>query len=189
MAASVIAAVAALPMLASIGDAPTRYVEVAGPSTPGDGVWVGGRQASNLFVYDAAGNPLSDVQVYDDLGNPVVTADDRGYAEWAMPGMSTPWSFVGVHDLAGRTLWNVYPRQGAPSYQFRTDPATGERVLPQGVAPQTPPRPFGSTPAIVVPSPAPTAQAVPDEGATPTAGATSAAPQPSPNATAAVPTP
>jgi|GEM_PF-1924854 len=56
-----------------------------------------------------------------------------------------------------------------------------------GVAPQTPPRPFGSTPALVGPSPAPTAQAVPDE-ATPTSGATAVA-RPGPDPTAAVPTP
>ena len=187
---SVVAAVVAMPMLVAVAEGSTQYVyqDVPVADPPANGVFVDGMQVSNLFVYDSAGNPLSGVQIYDDRGSPVVATDDRGLGEWSLPGVEVPWSFVGATDVDGRTLWNVYPRQGAPSYLFQQDPVTGGRSLPAGMAPQDPPRPFTRTPAIVVPSasPAPTAQASPDEGSSSSPSATAA---PEPGTTQAAPTP
>ena len=174
MAASTVAAIAALPLTVVVVEGSTQYVYETGSAAPvgyampPDGVWVDGMQVSNLFVYDAAGNPLSDVQVYDDRGRPVVATGDQGQAQWNLPGVASPWSFVGVPDRDGRLHWNVYPQRGAPSDQFQWDDRTGLQTLATGVAPQDPPRPFAKAPAIVVPS----APAAPDEQATPTGPAT-----------------
>lgn len=122
-----------------------QYVEAA---MPDDGVWVDGMQVSNLFVYDAGGNPLTDVQVYDDRGRPVRTTTDDGWGQWELPGVDVPWTFVPTIDEDGRRRWNVYPLRGAPAEQF--DWATGgespEELLT--TEPQLPPRPFAQAPAI-----------------------------------------
>ncbi len=172
---STAAAVAAIPMLSTVsGSRAVVYVDnpSAGYATPApqNGVWVDGMQVSNLFVYDAQGNPLSGVQVYDDRGRPVVATDDQGQSPWYLPGVAVPWSFVGVPDTDGRMHWNVYPRQGAPSDQFVWSDQTGLQELPQGIRPQDPPLPFPQAPTIVVPS-----TTSPDETATPTPGSTSTA--------------
>ena len=177
MLVSTVAAVALLPVLATVDEISMQYVyqEVPYPAaeTPSNGVWVDGMQVSNLFVYDADGNPLRGVQIYDDRGRPVVATDDEGQDQWALPGVTVPWSFVGVPDSDGRVHWNVYPRQGAPSDQFQRDDQTGLQSLPDGAAPQDPPLPFAKAPALGVASAVPTAPAVPDDGATP--GATDGA--------------
>ena len=89
--------------------------------TPMDGVVVDGMQVSNLFVYDAEGNPLSDVQVYDDRGRPVRTTYDDGEEQYWFPEGTEPWSFVSRVDADGRSRWNVYPLQGAPTSAFVYD--------------------------------------------------------------------
>ncbi|WP_454051201.1 HAAS signaling domain-containing protein [Cellulomonas sp. Marseille-Q8402] len=125
-----------------------RYVEVPGATIqPDDGVWVDGMQVSNLFVYDADGDPLQDVQVYDDRGRPVRATADEGLGSWSLPGVDEPWTFVPSHDEDGRERWNVYPLAGAPSSTFAfagdgSDPEPGED-------PRTPPRPFAKAPALV----------------------------------------
>jgi hypothetical protein len=126
-----------------------RYVEVPVTQPVDDGVWVDGMQVSNLFVYDAAGNPLSGVQVYDDRGRPVRTAD--GWVPYELPGVSGQWSFVPATDEDGRRRWNVYPLLGAPYEDFDTENPEGlqnpEDVL--RTEPRVPPRPFAKAPAVV----------------------------------------
>ncbi|GEA89654.1 HAAS signaling domain-containing protein [Cellulomonas cellasea] len=149
--ATVVAVLAALPVLASVS-AVTERVQVVyesqtvGPA-PQDGVVVDGVPVSNLFVYDAEGNPLEDVQVFDDRGRAVRTTFDEGYDEFALPGFTEPWSFLPVVDEDGRERWNVYPLTGAPSTEFewRDD---GERLLPGGG--RTPPPPFAKAPSLVL---------------------------------------
>ena len=171
---SAVAAVAVIPVMVAAHDGsvvyvyPDQSVAYAAPVEPSNGVWVDGMQVSNLFVYDAQGNPLSGVQVYDDRGRPVVATDDQGQSPWYLPGVDVPWSFVGEPDTDGRMHWNVYPRQGAPSDQFVWSDQTGLQELPQGIRPQDPPLPFPQAPTIVVPS-----TTSPDETATPTPGSTS----------------
>jgi hypothetical protein len=122
-------------------DAPDRVV---------DGVVVDGVQVSNLFVYDADGNPLSDVQVYDDRGRPVRTTFDDGFGEYWFPEGTEPWTFVSRVDSDGRARWNVYPLRGAPTSQFTYD-EKGPQVLPAGSTPTTPPWPFAKAPALDAP--------------------------------------
>jgi len=127
-----------------------EYVEVPieTPVTPEDGVYVDGMQVSNLFVYDADGNPLEGVQIYDDRGRPVRTTYDEGYEQWMLPGVAEPWTFTPAQDGDGRARWNVYPLMGAPSFAWTYD-GDGP-VLVEGEELRMPPLPFAKAPAVVV---------------------------------------
>ena len=114
---------------------------------PEDGVRVDGQLVSNLFVYDAEGNPLSDVQIFDDRGRPVRTTYDEGMADWALPGVQEPWAFAPVTDVDGRVRWNVYPLAGAPASRWVFG-EEGGRQLEAGSTTRTPPRPFAKAPAV-----------------------------------------
>lgn len=135
--------------LASTGGYPV-YVEtqVQVSTPPEDGVRVDGQLVSNLFVYDAEGNPLEDVQVFDDRGRPVRTTYDDGTSAWSLPGVEEPWTFQADADLAGRERWNVYPLHGAPASDWTYDETSGELVLDEGIEVRTPPRPFEKAPVI-----------------------------------------
>lgn len=125
-----------------------RYVEVPGATIqPDDGVWVDGMQVSNLFVYDAEGDPLQEVQIYDDRGRPVRATADEGLGSWSLPGVDEPWTFVPSHDEDGRERWNVYPLQGAPTSAFAFEGDGSDPELDED--PRTPPRPFAKAPALV----------------------------------------
>lgn len=150
-AVSVGALVLALPALvwAANASAPVTYVYEEGYQA--DGVWVDGVQVSNLFVYDAEGNPLRDVQVYDDRGQAVRTTTDDGWGSWSLPGVASPWSFVPAADEDGRDRWNVYPLLGAPQEDFDWQGLQGEQKPWEGLTtePRTPPLPFAKAPALV----------------------------------------
>lgn len=126
------------------------YVEGEPRPWQEDGVWVDRMQVSNLFVYDAAGQPLDDVQIYDDRGRPVRTTTDNGWGSWELPNVSEPWTFVPATDEDGRRLWNVYPLLGAPWDDF--DWESPEAEQPEDMLttePRRPPRPFAQAPALV----------------------------------------
>ncbi|WP_199424879.1 HAAS signaling domain-containing protein [Actinotalea solisilvae] len=119
---------------------------------PEDGVRVDGMLVSNLFVYDAEGNPLDDVQIFDDRGRQVRTTYDDGFGDWALPGVDEPWAFGARTDADGRARWNVYPLRGAPVSRWTTSD-DGARTLDEGEL-RTPPAPFAKAPALL---PEPTA--------------------------------
>ncbi|WP_421732538.1 hypothetical protein [Cellulomonas sp.] len=131
-----------------------------------DGVVVDGMQVSNLFVYDAEGNPLTDVQVYDDRGRPVRTTYDNGFEQYWFPEGTEPWSFVSRTDADGRARWNVYPLRGAPTSQFTYD--DGTQVLPAGTSASMPPWPFAKAPALDAPADATVAADGPSPEPSPT---------------------
>ena len=146
--------VAALPVVATLPTHDVEYVYetaveyVDAPSTA-DGVVVGGMGVSNLYVYDAEGNPLEDVQIYDDRGRPVQTLLDSGFGVWNLYGVDEPWRFTPVEDEDGRTRWNVYPQRGAPMSEFGdTTDAEGRPTLVPGAMLRIPPRPFAKAPAL-----------------------------------------
>lgn len=120
-------------------EGPTQQIE------PDAGVWVDGMRVSNLFVYDADGNPVDGAQLYDDRGRQVRTVDGDEWAEWSLPGVDEPWSFAPVEDAEGRLRWNVYPLLGAP-WDVWEDDGDGTRVVPDGL--RHPPRPFAKAPAV-----------------------------------------
>jgi hypothetical protein len=178
-AVSVAAVVLALPVVVSAHSDAIRWrteyvygdsgVAQATPQ-PQDGVYVDGMQVSNLFVYDAEGNPLQDVQIYDDRGRAVRTTGGDGWQSWELPGVPDLWNFVPATDEDGRRRWNVYPLRGAPTEDFDWDAANGPDVLSpplkDGVEAKLPPRPFAKAPSLIeVAQPEATAEAE-DESAT-----------------------
>jgi len=163
-AASVVALVnllGAVPLLADEvravrwdGGSTVEYVEVpvetASVAPPQDGLWVDGMQVSNLFVYDADGDPLQGVQIFDDRGRPVRTTFDGGWFQWELPGVGEPWSFAPALDADGRNRWNVYPLMGAPASAWDPETEDGTHVLLEGEDLRVPPPPFAKAPAVVV---------------------------------------
>ena len=131
----------------------TQYIEVPvyQEGSGADGVYVDGIAVSNLFVYDADGNPLSGVQIFDDRGRPVRTTFDGAWGEWYLPGFDEPWHFAASHDADGRERWNVYPLTGAPVSSWEFNENDGRIYLPAGDEPRIPPSPFAKAPSVVVP--------------------------------------
>ncbi|MFI2753405.1 HAAS signaling domain-containing protein [Cellulomonas sp. P22] len=167
-------------------DTVTEYV----PAPEADGVVVGGMAVSNLYVYDAEGNPLDDVQIYDDRGRPVETIGQNKFGFWNLYDIDDPWQFTSVQDEDGRTRWNVYPLRGAPVSDYSDGRTEDGRPTPNaGVSVRTPPRPFAKAPAISTaegqdstpdPTPDPTDGATDASSAEPTATATPGAVTPTP---------
>lgn len=157
---NVLAVVLALPLAAAawglvsdrIDASPTvSYVEVPvyEQAPPQDGGWVDGMQVSNLFVYDADGEPLTGVQVFDDRGCEVRTTTDGELSVWSLPGVAEPWRFVPAQDDSGRDRWNVYPLLGAPASSWDEAAGPMPELLPEASA-STPPVPFAKAPAVTV---------------------------------------
>lgn len=154
--ASVLAVLSAGPLLGEAARQATAShtrtvqvpVDVPVPAKPQDGVIVGGMYVSNLYVYDAEGNPLSDVQIVDDRGRPVRTITDGTTSDWALPGVSSPWAFAPRLDTSGRERWNVYPLAGAPSELWAWEEGGSGRVV-DPAALREPPVPFAKAPALV----------------------------------------
>jgi len=140
--------------------------EVVYKDKPVDGVVVDGIQVSNLFAYDAAGNPLTDIQIFDDRGRPVRTTFDNGSGQWFFPETKEPWSFVSRADADGRQRWNVYPLKGAPTSEF-TFADDGTHALTGTATPSIPPRPFAKAPALDAPAGSSVAAEAPTPSATP----------------------
>ena len=150
--AQTVAVVAVVPLLVAFaGQSRTETVYIDGGAPyieqPADGVIVDGMYVSNLFVYDAEGNPLHDVQIVDDRGRQVRTIVPDNGQEWSLPGVSEPWAFAPSPDVDGRDRWNVYPLLGAPVDEW-TWTESGERELVHGSTLETPPYPFAKAPAL-----------------------------------------
>lgn len=81
-----------------------------------DGIWVEGMQVSNIFAYDAAGDPIRDVQLFDDRGRPVRTISDSAtWNTWSVPDVAGSWNFQPTTSSDGRTRWNVFPLSAVPA--------------------------------------------------------------------------
>lgn len=118
---------------------------------PGDdGVWVDGMQVSNLFAYDANGDPIKDVQLFDDRGRPVRTITQVGSAQpWAVPDVDGGWYFRPATATDGRERWNVYPLSAVPENGM-VFPDDGGALEPQvGVQPEPMPWPFLKAPTAI----------------------------------------
>ncbi|WP_454301216.1 hypothetical protein [Salana multivorans] len=94
-----------------------------------DAVMVGGQEATNLFVFDAAGNPVENAQIVDQDGQPVVIGPPAPYgATWRQWFDSEPgWAEFPVPSgvFAGQQL-NVFPYSYVPT----EDIEFGEMGLP-----------------------------------------------------------
>ncbi len=177
---------------------------VAYGGVPGDdGVWVDGMQVSNLFAFDADGDPIKGVQLYDDRGRPVRTVSEDATAEmWEVPQTEGPWYFRPATAADGRERWNVYPLRALPETGVEWGDEGMAPVV--GVQPETMPWPFLKAPVTIEPdgaapdeadgetapepvpsddAPEPADDATPDDGSSqdPASG-TSDGPRPAPTA-------
>lgn len=124
---------------------------VAYGGVPGDdGVWVDGMQVSNLFAFDAQGDPIKDVQLYDDRGRPVRTVSEAGAEQvWEVPQTEGPWYFRPATAADGRDRWNVYPLRALPETGVEWGDEGMEPVV--GVQPERMPWPFLKAPVTIEP--------------------------------------
>jgi hypothetical protein len=80
---------------------------------PSSGLALDGAQITNIFAFDAGGNPLADVQLFDQEGNPLnIAGQDVQYVEQYLS--SGEYSFLMPNEnVAGRKGWNVFPLQAS----------------------------------------------------------------------------
>ncbi|WP_407316602.1 hypothetical protein UQW22_09795 [Isoptericola halotolerans] len=125
---------------------------VAYGGVPGDdGVWVDGMQVSNLFAFDADGDPIKDVQLYDDRGRPVRTVSEEvTYESWEVPQTEGPWYFQPAVAADGRERWNTYPLRASRESDMEW-PTAGPPQPAVGAQPETMPWPFLKAPVEIEP--------------------------------------
>lgn len=122
----------------------------SGDSPGTAGVWVDGAQVSNLFVYDAAGEPLRDVQVFDDRGRQVRTVTEEGASgPWAVPDVEGMWYFQPALATDGRERWNVYPLRAVAEEDVEYPEGDGRPVPATGTRTRDMPWPFLQAPTAV----------------------------------------
>lgn len=122
----------------------------SGDSPGTAGVWVDGAQVSNLFVYDAAGEPLRDVQVFDDRGRQVRTITEEGASgAWAVPDVEGTWYFQPALATDGRERWNVYPLRAVAEEDVEYPEGDGRPVPATGTRTRDMPWPFLQAPTAV----------------------------------------
>lgn len=78
------------------------------------GLWYDGNQVSNIFAYDAAGQPLQFVQLYTDTGEPLTTMGARADELWDARYLSDGSRLVPPASEHGSTAWNVFPLHTLP---------------------------------------------------------------------------
>jgi hypothetical protein len=122
------------------------------------GLYEGDQQVTNIFAYDANGQPLTDVQLYDQHGNPLVTTDDTA-ATFSFTGN---FVYLPNHEVIGRQGWNIYPLLQVPY-----DVNTGLPVA--DATPSVPHHKYATVPPLANQSaPSPSATATPTPSPIPT---------------------
>lgn len=167
LAVSTVAVLATVPALvhASTPQVRTNWVEV--PAAVSDGVVVDGVAATNLFVYDGAGNPVAQAQVYDQDGRPVRTLS-HDYGGYSSGGQW--WAFAAATS-GTEPRWNVFPLLSAPMSQWTTGVDGVDRLLPGAQLAAS--WPFAKAPAVTAAAASSTsaASAEPEEPTQPTSSA------------------
>lgn len=155
---NVIAIIALLPVMAAADDwSNGAYVDQA-YSPPPAGTAIDGEQVSNIFAYDADGNPLQGVQLFDQTGRPLDVGHDTTGPECSNEDCTlTSVRLPQILDN-GRVAWNVFPLQGVDEGHATYDDSTGRYLLNSGEKATAPTPPFVKVPAVV---PAPKVQPTP----------------------------
>jgi hypothetical protein len=107
--ANLVAALAVVPLVAEIANQSVSWDEVGASGYEGSGLVLDGEMVSNVFAYDAQGNPLKDVQLFDQDGDPLDVSEDlsTGHCideECLRTGMYRPRTAEN-----GLSMWNVFP--------------------------------------------------------------------------------
>jgi hypothetical protein len=146
-------------------------------SRPTDGLREGGYQVTNVFAYDADGQPIEQVRLYDQNGRQLRVVDDPSQTYWTLPDGSAVVPGTNASKGSG---WNIYPLQHVAA----RDVETGR--LAKGAVRRDMDAPFVSVPPLTTPTDA-TPGNVPGAGTSGSTGSTgsggadpSAAPTPSP---------
>lgn len=121
-AATAVASVVLLLWVVSAQRHELASLRAAVAAPPVDGVITGGERATNLFVYDADGDPVDGAQVVDQDGRPVTT-EPQGGDLWAQQqywpdGAAEPLFHTGAPGADGVLHWNVFPLRSAPEGAF-----------------------------------------------------------------------
>jgi hypothetical protein len=127
------------------------------------GMTLNGTQISNIFAYDAQGNPLTDVQLFDQDGNPLAPATDAEDYLWSYTSTGLESMLVPSADVVGRPGWNVFPLEtlseagfdldGNPLPEGERSPATPPFLIVSPLAGQPSPSPIPSLTPTPSPSP------------------------------------
>lgn len=88
------------------------------PDNSNDGLTENGSQVSNIFAYDAQGNPLTNVQLFDQDGKPLDLSGDPG-ASYGYGDNDTVT--VPNDSVTGRPGWNVFPLDHVSQSAIRDD--------------------------------------------------------------------
>lgn len=183
---SIVTAIA-LPFLltAAINSTGTTYLTVTQftePAPDQTGLWIDGARVSNIFAYDADGNPLTNVQLFNQIGEPLTTVgsdyvdQDHDYFYFIGTDASTV-PFLGAY---GGRNWNVFP------LDVVKNPDGGEPDLKNARAAAPPFAKVPSLPGMPTPTPSavpsvgPSADPAPADAAAAGANAPTAETQPTP---------
>ncbi|NMR20056.1 HAAS signaling domain-containing protein [Cellulomonas fimi] len=146
-----------------------------------DGVVAGGERATNLFVYDADGEPVDGAQIVDQDGRPVTTEPYGGdlwrQQQYWPGGSDEPLFRTGAPGADGVLRWNVYPLRSAPEGAFDLDrywETNGLRLRDDADGLLVEPDwPFTTRPPVAVPGASAAAEgATDDTGSAPTTDGT-----------------
>jgi len=169
-----IASVVALPFMlaAAANEVRVVYSVHSAPAPRPSGLSIDGVEVSNIFAYDAVGNPLTHVQLFTQTGDPLTTVGsayfDQSYDQLHSSGNNlTTVPFLGAFGGRG---WNVFP------LNVVKDPQGGEPNLKKAKAAAPPFEKVPPLPGMATPTPTPASGAEPSASPNPTAGATSVAP-------------
>jgi hypothetical protein len=141
-----------------------RYADESANDLSNTGLLENGNQVTNVFAYDAAGNPLSDVQLFDQDGKPLDLSGDPTAAY----GYGDNDSVIVPNDaVTGRLGWNVYPLAHVRQSAIADDgsvKSTAHRIpaeLPFGTAKPLAGSEGASGAPTAAPTPSPTAAPAP----------------------------
>lgn len=112
--------------------------------TPAEGLYSAGTEVTNIFAYDAKGNPLKDVQLFDQNGKPLAVGNnlqnDNGVWYHYLTESSEDIATIPHTQSAWITGWNVYPLE-----QVSMDTLYNGQLI----QPTAAPLPFGKANALV----------------------------------------
>lgn len=150
-ALNVVAVLGCAPVLASLNDQAHDYRYYVDRVPPRHGVWASAHRVRNVYVYDAAGNPLADVRLFDQRGRAIAL-------ELAHEGHRRQ-----VLDAQGLLVDNAFPYRYVGLDGTVADPSAGPAL--------------DVPPLLGVPAASPSASAAPSASATPSV---TQSPSPSP---------
>jgi hypothetical protein len=110
------------------------------------GLQLNGTTVSNVFAYDANGQPLHDVQLFDQDGNPLNVAGDPSNTPWLYQGDGQN-VVVPNQSAPGRVGWNVFPLGQLPSSMVGDARPDGFAYNPN-LTPNPATPPFDSVPPL-----------------------------------------